>query len=285
MSQFAEDQSGKTGRNIARYDHSRYLLFTLVHEQIAYRTKGNPAVRRSFSWSLTRPGSGKQTFTRKCEYCDQLLSIDVVGIASTNGTAGSSQKLRTSAKWVGFFLILALLASFFLPGSSWLPALRTMGFILLLACAIILFSFSGTVAPGDPGYRELGELWKGREHGKGPINGHYVEKVANSSQPDSYARAKIMLSELKLSDRENSLREAKTWSIGDYGGVGIISLDKAAERIVGGIQTPPSYRLVQKEDRISVESIAGGNTTSKYTILRIGKDEFLNHTYFDTGGN
>ncbi len=98
-------------------------------------------------------------------------------------------------------------------------------------------------------------------------------------------RARSLLTALRIRDKAEAVREARSWSIGDYGGMGDIDLEKAADLVTLGIVDTDLWRLVQQEDRLILQSCGKSNTESRRTILRVGEGEFLLHTYFDTGGN
>lgn len=102
------------------------------------------------------------------------------------------------------------------------------------------------------------------------------------------AKAKAMLRKLPIRDKASTIKEVKGWNIGDYGGVNQVQIKEAADIIAHGIKSHSRLRVVCQDDRILVgnnPSYPSGVTKSEKTIFRISKDEFVVHTYFDTGGH
>ena len=95
-------------------------------------------------------------------------------------------------------------------------------------------------------------------------------------------KAKKLLIGLPLREKEATIRELNTWSIGVYGGVTTINTEKALGIASLAFTDSRLFHLIQKEDNIVLDSRTGNSTR---TIFRTGEDEFILHTYFDTGGN
>jgi len=101
----------------------------------------------------------------------------------------------------------------------------------------------------------------------------------------SNTKAKAMLRKLPIRDKASTIKEVEGWGIGDYGGVGLKQIEEVANNIVApGIR---SFHVLRQSDRIIISTTPAlytGTLQTVTTILRVAEEEFVIHTYHDTGG-
>jgi hypothetical protein len=113
---------------------------------------------------------------------------------------------------------------------------------------------------------------------------HIDRKIAQVKASQNKLKAKALLAKLKLREKESTGQELNTWPFGDYGGTTFIDSEKAASIALSGIVDTDLWRLIQEDDRIKLISNHRGDSSTIRTIFRIGQEDYVVHTYFDTGG-
>jgi hypothetical protein len=166
-------------------NEDKYLHFTIMHEvssdvatkdygfiarttpgQIASATKWN-VTRNSFDWSITRPEKGKETFSRKCPYCEQNLEIEV---RSLEWIFSRYKRNRRIGPFILLFSVVFIVvvivfsmnfAFFFIPAIGLIIGLYLTFWIV-------------------PGYKTMGYLIDEKPK-EGPYTGHYVKILESNN--------------------------------------------------------------------------------------------------------
>jgi hypothetical protein len=182
-----------------KHNEHRYLYFTIVHEEslnvnaaidpkrsnisrTVVRTTWT-RVRKPFMWSITRPETKHQKFSRSCEFCTQKLAIQVVSLQKIASLKKRDHNLRIGALIAIPILLLTAIACFATQKYTAVGGFSIFG---LLVC--FLLAIPNSSAGVEPGYwGEIGFNSAPKQE-SGPFTGHYIESV--ESFPDENAPLK-----------------------------------------------------------------------------------------------
>lgn len=194
------------------HNEHRYLNFIIMHEE-AHNVKSEVVkeltdinrmttkttwnrVRKPFLWSITRPGTGQQKFSRSCAFCKEKLAIQVISLEKIVSLQKRDRILRIAGR-IGIPVFLVVIVACFATQKFMTVGAASI-FGLLLS---FLFSLSYESAGVNPGYWEeiglKGAYWRQ----KGPFDGHYIEKV------ESFADEKEAGKEPVLAITTDSIQE------------------------------------------------------------------------------
>ena len=174
------------------HNQHRYLNFIIVHEE-AHNAKTAivkelsdinrtttrttwERIRRPFLWSITRPETGQQKFSRTCAYCKQKLAIQVISLKMIASLQKRDRILKKAGKIAIPIFVVVIVACFAAQKLIGLAGASIFGLLLSF-----LFVSGGESAGVNPGYWEEIGLTSAYWRQKGPFDGHYIERVESFS--------------------------------------------------------------------------------------------------------
>jgi hypothetical protein len=182
------------------HNEHRYLHFMIMHEDALnvhseidkQQTNINRTVtkttwdriRKPFLWSITRPETGQQKFSRSCAYCKEKLEIQVISLQEIISLQKRDRILKTASLIAMPILIIVIVACFATQKYMSVGAFSIFGLLVSLLLAI-----SPPSAGVDPGYWEEIGLKPAYWRQKGPFKGHYIETVESFSEESGGQRS------------------------------------------------------------------------------------------------
>ncbi len=159
----------------------KYLHFTILCKKVSnyHNTFGGFAwneQRGSFSWDVTRPETGEQTFQRNCPHCGAELAIGVESSGIISSQTKRSRKVGKALLILSVAFAIALIGSFFFNED-----IRLLGIIISGIALFSSLSFAGAMFVSPPGFAAKGELKPFGHDPAGSCSGHYIQTLESEA--------------------------------------------------------------------------------------------------------
>ncbi len=169
-----------TGKKKFNNKH-KYLHFTILCKRVSnyHSTFGGFAwneQRGSFSWDITRPEIGEQTFQRNCPHCGAELAIGVESSGVISSQTKRNRKVGKALLIPSVAFAIALIASFFFNEDIRIAGIVFSGIALFCSLA-----FAAAMFDSPPGFAAKGELRPFGQDPAGSGSGHYIQTLESEA--------------------------------------------------------------------------------------------------------